>query len=135
MMFRGSPGLSSAQLSSLIAAMGGSFNAATQQIVTQYFFTVPTGDLETALHIEALRMRDLLATDALWRQERGAIEQEVAQDDSNPQYLFTRACWRKCTLARRTPTTPLAPGRRFKKPPAPCSKTSTANGMRRTMRF
>ena len=88
MMFRGSPGLSSAQLSSLIAAMGGNFNANTQQVVTQYFFTVPTGDLETALRIEAVRMRDVLATDALWRQERGAIEQEVAQDYSNPQYLF-----------------------------------------------
>src|SRR6266550_2958589 len=88
MMFRGSPGLSSAQLASLIAAMGGNFNANTQQIVTQYFFTVPTGDLETALRIEAVRMRDVLATDALWRQERGAIEQEVAQDYSNPQYLF-----------------------------------------------
>src|SRR6266545_4048715 len=88
MMFRGSPGLSSAQLSNLIAAMGGNFNANTQQIVTQYFFTVPTGDLETALRIEAVRMRDVLATDALWRQERGAIEQEVAQDYSNPQYLF-----------------------------------------------
>ncbi|TMA67096.1 MAG: insulinase family protein, partial [Deltaproteobacteria bacterium] len=45
-------------------------------------------DLETALRIEAVRMRDVLATDALWRQERGAIEQEVAQDYSNPQYLF-----------------------------------------------
>ncbi|HVO92188.1 MAG TPA: insulinase family protein, partial [Terriglobales bacterium] len=87
MMFRGSPGLSAAQLSTLIAAMGGSFNANTQQIVTQYFFTVPKADLETALQIEALRMRDVLATDALWRQERGAIEQEVAQDLSNPQYL------------------------------------------------
>ena len=88
MMFRGSPGLSAAQLSSLIAAMGGSFNANTQQIVTQYFFTVPSSDLETALRIEAIRMRDVLATDALWKQERGAIEQEVAQDYSNPQYLF-----------------------------------------------
>ncbi|HTF91620.1 MAG TPA: pitrilysin family protein [Verrucomicrobiae bacterium] len=87
MMFRGSPGLSAAQLSSLIAAMGGNFNANTQQIVTQYFFTVPKTDLETALHIEAIRMRDVLATEALWRQERGAIEQEVAQDLSNPQYL------------------------------------------------
>ena len=88
MMFRGSPGLSAAQMSSLIAAMGGSFNAATQQVVTQYFFTVPASDLETALHIEAIRMRDVLATDALRKQERGAIEQEVAQDYSNPQYLF-----------------------------------------------
>jgi zinc protease len=88
MMFRGSPGLSAAQMSTLIAAMGGSFNAATQQVVTQYFFTVPKGDLETALRIEAIRMRDVLATDALWNQERGAIEQEVAQDYSNPEYLF-----------------------------------------------
>ena len=88
MMFRGSPELSAAQLSNLIAAMGGNFNANTQQIVTQYFFTVPAGDLETALRIEAIRMRDVLATDGLWRQERGAIEQEVAQDYSNPQYLF-----------------------------------------------
>jgi zinc protease len=88
MMFRGSPGLSSAQLSNLIAAMGGNFNAATQQTVTQYFFTVPASDLEIALNIEAIRMRDVLISEALWKQERGAIEQEVAQDLSNPQYLF-----------------------------------------------
>jgi zinc protease len=88
MMFRGSPGLSSAQLSNLIAAMGGDFNAVTQQTVTQYFFTVPASDLEIPLNIEAIRMRDILSTTALWKQERGAIEQEVAQDLSNPQYLF-----------------------------------------------
>ena len=45
MMFRGSPGLSAAQLSNLIAAMGGNFNANTQQTVTQYYFTVPAEDL------------------------------------------------------------------------------------------
>jgi zinc protease len=88
MMFRGSPGLSAAQLSNLIAAMGGHFNAQTQQTVTQYFFTVPAGDLETALNIEAVRMRGILGTEELWRLERGAIEQEVAQDLSNPEYLF-----------------------------------------------
>ena len=88
MMFRGSPGLSSAQLSNLIAAMGGNFNAATQQTVTQYFFTVPASDLEIALNIESIRMRDVLNSEALWKPERGAIEQEVAQDLSNPQYLF-----------------------------------------------
>jgi zinc protease len=88
MMFRGSPGLSSGQLSNLIAAMGGHFNAVTQQTVTQYFFTVPATDLEIALRIEAIRMRDALNTEALWKQERGAIEQEVAQDLSSPEYLF-----------------------------------------------
>src|SRR5882762_5356940 len=65
MMFRGSPGLSSAQLSNLIAAMGGSFNANTQQTVTQYYFTVPASDLEIALNIEAIRMRDVLNTEGL----------------------------------------------------------------------
>ena len=87
-MFRGSPGLSANQLANITAAMGGRFNADTQQTVTQYFFTVPADDLEVALHIEAIRMRDVLDSEQLWSQERGAIEQEVAQDLSNPEYIF-----------------------------------------------
>jgi zinc protease len=88
MMFRGSTGLSADQLANIGAAMGGEFNAETQQSVTRYFFTVPKQDLDVALHIESIRMRDLLATDALWNQERKAIEQEVAGDLSNPEYVF-----------------------------------------------
>ena len=88
MMFRGSPGLSANQLANITAAMGGSFNADTQQTITQYFFTVSADDLDVALHIESIRMRGVLDTEALWSQERGAIEQEVAQDLSNPQYVF-----------------------------------------------
>jgi hypothetical protein len=49
LMFRGSPELSAEQLASVAALMGGQFNADTQQTVTQYFFTVPVDDLETAL--------------------------------------------------------------------------------------
>ena len=88
MMFRGSPGLSAAQLSNLIAAMGGNFNANTQQTVTQYYFTVPAEDLALALKIEAVRMQNVLDDQKLWEEERGAIEQEVAQDHSNPMYIF-----------------------------------------------
>ncbi len=88
MMFRGSPGLSASQLADITAAMGGDFDADTQQMVTQYFFTIPAEDLDVALHIEAIRMKGLLATDSLLDKERGAIEQEVAQDLSNPQYVF-----------------------------------------------
>jgi zinc protease len=88
MMFRGSPGLSANQLADLIAAMGGMFDADTQQTVTQYFFTIPAEDLEVALRIEAIRMRGVLDSEKLWEEEKGAIEQEVAQDLSSPDYLF-----------------------------------------------
>src|SRR5215469_17039712 len=88
MMFRGSQTLSSDQLNNIAAAMGGEFNAETQQSVTRYFFTVPKQDLDVALHIESIRMRDLLATDALWNQERSALEQEIAGDLSNPEYVY-----------------------------------------------
>jgi zinc protease len=88
MMFRGSPGLSADQLAATSAAMGGDDNADTQQAVTQYFFTTPVENLDVALRLEAIRMRDLLADEKLWEKERGAIEQEVAQDLSNPEYVF-----------------------------------------------
>lgn len=89
MMFRGSPGLSADQLADIGSLMGGSFNAQTSQTVTQYYYTVPEEDLDIALHIEALRMQDVTDTVKDWKQERGAIEQEVAQDLSNPEYILS----------------------------------------------
>jgi zinc protease len=88
MMFRGSPGLSARQLANMTAALGGMFDADTQQTVTQYFFETPAEDVDVALHIEAIRMRGVLDSERLWKEERGAIEQEVAQDLSDPQYVF-----------------------------------------------
>lgn len=88
MMFRGSPGLTMDQLSEIAAAMGGSYDADTQQTVTQYFFTVPAQDLNVALRIGALRMRGVNDSAPQWAKERGAIEQEVAQDHSNPVFKF-----------------------------------------------
>ena len=88
MMFRGSPGLTAGQLAYLNAAMGGRANADTQFTVTQYSNTVLAQDLDIVLQIEAIRMRAVLDSDPLWDEERAAIEQEVAQDLSRPDYLL-----------------------------------------------
>src|ERR1700758_632516 len=75
MMFRGSPGLTADQLADIGSVIGGNFNANTRESLTQYLFTVPSEDLDVALHIEALRMRAALEAPREWQHERGAIEQ------------------------------------------------------------
>jgi zinc protease len=88
MMFRGSPGLSADQLANIGSIMGGDFNANTRESLTQYLYTVPSEDLDVALHIEALRMKGVADAQSEWDHERGAIEQEVAQDLSDPGYVL-----------------------------------------------
>ncbi len=88
MMFRGSPGLNADQLADIGSVMGGNFNANTRESVTQYLFTVPAEDLDVALRVESIRMQAVLDAPADWQQERGAIEQEVAQDLSSPGYVL-----------------------------------------------
>jgi zinc protease len=87
MMFRGGPGLSADQLAYIGSIMGGNFNADTREALTQYLFTVPSEDVDVALHIEAARMQDVTDSKEDWDAERGAIEQEVAQDLSIPNYV------------------------------------------------
>ena len=105
MMFRGSPGLTADQLADIGGVMGGNFDANTRESVTQYVFAVPAEDLDVALHIEAMRMSGVLDSQSEWKQERGAIEQEVAQDLSILTMSSTRRCGRRCSRAPRTPTT------------------------------
>ena len=89
MMFRGSPGLSATQLADIGSIIGGNFNANTQQTLTQYLYSVPADNLDIILRIEALRMRDLTLSARSWKQERGALLQEIAQDLSSPFYVLS----------------------------------------------
>jgi zinc protease len=84
MMFRGTKNLATAQLGTIATALGGAFNAQTSEMNTQFQFTVPAADLDAVLRIESDRMRDVLDLQSEWQNERGAIEQEVARDESAP---------------------------------------------------
>jgi zinc protease len=88
MMFRGSPGLTADQLSAISAQLGGDMDAYTTSTTTTYYFTVPAGDLDLTLKIEALRMAGVDNRAADWEKERGAIEQEVARDNSSPMFVL-----------------------------------------------
>ncbi len=91
MAFRGCAGVTADQTAAIFAQLGGNGDADTQQTITQYFETVPAQDLNVALHVDAACMRDIVDSQDQWQQERGPIEQEVAQDLSNPIYhFFTR---------------------------------------------
>jgi zinc protease len=88
MAFRGCEGMSADQTAAIYALLGGENNADTQQNITQFFATVPSSDLDVALRAQAACLRGIDDSQQQWAQERGAIEQEVARDLSNPTYKF-----------------------------------------------
>ena len=88
MAFRGCAGMSADQTAAIYAELGGQNNADTQQNITQYFATVPASDLDIALKAQAACLQGVDDSPAEWAEERGAIEQEVARDLSNPTYKF-----------------------------------------------
>jgi zinc protease len=91
MLFRGSDTIDASQFADTTAITGGTFNADTQNEVTQYFFEMPAQYLDIALHLEASRAQGVLDSQRLWDQERGAITQEVTRDNSDAGYrLFTK---------------------------------------------
>ena len=88
MAFRGCAGVTADQTAAIFAQLGGAGNADTQQNITQYFTTLPAADLDIALRLDAACMQEVDDSQAEWDKERGAIEQEVARDLSNPTYKF-----------------------------------------------
>jgi zinc protease len=87
MMFRDSQGMTGAQLNEMTGKMGADNNAFTTNDATQYYFVAPSNYLDILLHIESSRMEGALLTQKDWDRERGAIEQEVSRDISDPGYL------------------------------------------------
>ena len=91
MMFRGSKTIDASQFSDITAITGGSYNADTQNEITQYFFEMPSQYLDIALNLERSRAAGVLDAQKDWNQERGAITQEVTRDNSGASFrLFVK---------------------------------------------
>ena len=88
MAFRGCAGVSADQTAAIFAQLGGFGNADTQQNITQYFTTVPAADFDVALRLDAACMQGVEDSQEEWAHEKGAIEQEVSRDLSEPIYKF-----------------------------------------------
>jgi hypothetical protein len=86
MAFRGCTGMTSDQTAAIYTQLGGQNDADTEKTVTQYYATVPSSDLDLVLRAQAACVQGIEDSEEEWSQERGAIEQEVAEDLSDPWY-------------------------------------------------
>ena len=86
MMFRGSQTLSAAQLAKATVLTGGTFGSDVTNELTQFYFTVPSGKLDVALHLAASRAQGLLNAQDLWDRERPEVAGEIETDNSSATY-------------------------------------------------
>jgi len=86
MLFRGTTTVSAGQLADIAARMGAEYNAYTSNEQTLYYYKLPSPYVDVALQIEADRMAHATIRAADWATERGAIEQEIRAQESQPAY-------------------------------------------------
>jgi zinc protease len=76
MMFKGSKNVDPEQHGSMIAAVGGQFNAYTTEDATVFWETVPSHYLPLVLWLEADRMATLRIDEQVFRNEREVVKEE-----------------------------------------------------------
>jgi len=91
MLFRGTNDVSAGQFADIAARMGAEYNAFTGNEQTVYYFRVPSAYVNVALRLEADRMTGATISPKAWQTERGAIEQEIRAQQSQPSYKIAHA--------------------------------------------
>ncbi|RZK33008.1 MAG: insulinase family protein, partial [Hymenobacter sp.] len=88
MMFQGSDHVGDQQHFKLVTAAGGTLNGSTNQDRTNYFETVPSNQLETAMWLEADRMGLLLdaVSQKKFEIQRSTVKNERGQNYDNRPY-------------------------------------------------
>ena len=88
MMFQGSENVGDDEHFKIISKSGGTMNGTTNRDRTNYFQTLPSNQLETALWLEADRMGFLLeaVTQKKFENQRNAVKNEKMQNQVNVPY-------------------------------------------------
>ncbi len=84
MMFKGTRRYPKGHIDLLTAKMGGSNNAFTDNDGTAYYFALASDRWETALEIEASRMRDCLLDPSEFASEKSVVLEELAMGEDDP---------------------------------------------------
>ena len=84
MMFKGTDKFGKGQIDLQTSKMGGSNNAFTDTDSTAYYFSLASDRWETALEIEASRMRDCLLDPVEFDSEKSVVLEELAMGEDEP---------------------------------------------------
>ena len=86
MMFQGSAHVKKFEHAKLVEQNGGVLNGSTRLDFTNYFETLPSNAVETALWLEADRMRSLDITDENLKNQQNVVSEEVRVNVLNQPY-------------------------------------------------
>lgn len=76
LMFRGSKKYSAEDFEAVVSKNGGRYNAYTSHDLTNYYETMPSGNLDIILKINADRMRNLIFNKKMIKKEREVVKEE-----------------------------------------------------------
>src|SRR5438132_6151039 len=88
MMFQGSAHVKKFEHAKLVEQNGGQLNGSTRLDFTNYFETLPSNAVETALWLEADRMRSLEVTEENLKNQQNVVSEEIRVNVLNQPYAL-----------------------------------------------
>src|ERR1700716_3921272 len=88
MMFQGSANVKKMEHAKIVEANGGNLNGSTRLDFTNYYETLPSDRVETALWLEADRMRSLDVSEENLKNQQNVVSEEVRSAVLNQPYAL-----------------------------------------------
>src|SRR5438309_10919212 len=88
MMFQGSANVKKMEHAKIVESNGGNLNGSTRLDFTNYYETLPSDRVETALWLESDRMRSLDASEENLKNQKNVVSEEVRVNALNQPYAL-----------------------------------------------